>query len=35
MKKVVCAVMLCHNCTHSRLPEDETSGSKLVEDIKN
>jgi len=46
-KTIVYAVMVCftcisivsnllyHNCIYNRLPEDEPSGSKHVEDIKN
>jgi len=29
----VCSI-LYHNCTYDRLPEDESSGSKHVKDIK-
>jgi hypothetical protein len=28
-------VTLRHNCIYNRLPEDEPSGSKHIEDIKN
>jgi len=26
--------IVCHTCTYSRIPENEPSGSKYVEDIK-